>query len=724
MEIFKLFGSVFVKTEDAEKSISRTEEKAESFAAKLGKGISKAVKWSGAITTATASVMTAFGTASVKSASEAETAFAKVKTLISGTDEEMQKYYDDILKGSNEAGVSFEDFSEAVYSAISASVDQADAVSFTTQAIQLAKAGFTDASTAVDVMTTAINAYGLSAKDATHISDALITTQNLGKTTVDELASSMGKVIPLASAYNVDIDNLTASYAQLTKGGIATAEATTYMKGMFTELAKEGSGVSEILKDKTGKSFSELMQSGMSLGEVLGIIYDSVEGDSTAFAGLWSSTEAGTGALALVGAGVEEFNETLGAMRDSTDATTTAYGTVTDTLASKIEKIKVIFSNISTQMGNVLLPIVEKVADHIIQAMPTIQGIIEGLLPVMTMLFDGLLPPLLELTESIFPILVELVNALLPPVVSIVQTLLPVLVSLFEPLLPLIQMAAGLLSPLVEIVVAFLQPLTMLMDGILQPIIAHLSSLASTVSEVVVPVLKKISEVVKTVLNPAFSDMKNVLKPVLDFISTAFKAVYETVGGVITKMASGIRQAFDGIRDKVTTAVTAVRDVIKNVFGSIAGIVKAPVNALITIINKMIGALNALSFDVPDWVPIIGGENFGFHLKEIPLLERGGVLKKGQRGFLEGNGAEAVVPLDQNRKWISAVAENMDQETGNSTLWNRVMELLTEIVRLLQPDTVNETIIPIYIGNDRLIDELVVEARNNIKVRSGGWSDA
>ena len=53
---------------------------------------------------------------------------------------------------------------------------------------------------------------------------------------------------------------------------------------------------------------------------------------------------------------------------------------------------------------------------------------------------------------------------------------------------------------------------------------------------------------------------------------------------------------------------------------------------------------------------------------QIPLLEKGGILEKGQIGFLEGNGAEAVVPLDRNRKWIHAVANDLKQEMGGNKI--------------------------------------------------------
>lgn len=58
-----------------------------------------------------------------------------------------------------------------------------------------------------------MNAYRLSADKVGSVSDILITTQNLGKTTVNDLAASIGNVIPVASAYGVQLDNLSSALA-------------------------------------------------------------------------------------------------------------------------------------------------------------------------------------------------------------------------------------------------------------------------------------------------------------------------------------------------------------------------------------------------------------------------------------------------------------------------------------------------------------------------------
>ena len=284
-------------------------------------------------------------TSSVDIGASFETALAKVSTIADTSKVSVGDLNKQILDTSGSMGVAAADIAEAAYQAISAGQDTANAVAFAGQASKLAAAGFTSSSSAVDILTTALNAYGLSADQATHVSDVLLTTQNLGKTSVDELSSSMGKVIPLAAAYGVTVENLSSGLAVMTANGIATAEATTYTKSMLNELGDAGSTVGKILQKQTGKSFAQLNAEGKSLGDVLQILYQSVGGSSTAFAGLWSSVEAGTGALSLASGGAEHFNDVLGQMQNSAGATETAYETMTDTFQHKVETMQTAAQN-------------------------------------------------------------------------------------------------------------------------------------------------------------------------------------------------------------------------------------------------------------------------------------------------------------------------------------------------------------------------------------------
>lgn len=290
------------------------------------------------------------------SAAQFESSIAKVSTIADTSQVSLSTIESDIMALSRATGQGAGDLTEASYQAISASVDTAYAVKFVDEANKLAVGGFTGQATAADVLTTAINAYGLAVSEATQVSDMLITTQNLGKTTVDELAQNMGRVIPLAAAYNVEMDNLSAGYAILTKNGIATAESTTYLKSMLNELGDTGSAVAGVLQEQTGQSFAQLTESGYSLGDVLTVIGDSVKGDTTAFNNLWGSQEAGIGALALFNAGAAEFNSTLGKMRDSAGATEKAYMTMTNTTEHAQKRMQNAFGNLGITIGSQLNP--------------------------------------------------------------------------------------------------------------------------------------------------------------------------------------------------------------------------------------------------------------------------------------------------------------------------------------------------------------------------------
>lgn len=345
--------------------------------------------------------------ASVKLASDYTDAVAKVGTVADLQSVPLEKLRDDMLQLSTETGRGAGEIADATYQAISASVDTADAVSFVGTSVGLAKAGFLETADAVDVLTTIINAYGLEASDAGRLSDILIQTQNDGKTTVNELSQSMGQVIPLASAYGVNIENLAASYAQLTKNGVATAQAGTYLKSMLNELGDSGSDVGEILKSKTGKSFGQLMNDGMSLGDVLGILNDSVNGDSEALAGLWSSSEAGTGALSILSSGVGAFNDELGNMQDSTGNVADALETLSTPSAKAQESLNAV-KNAGIELGSAAL---EAIAPLLEQLAETVKSLTER--------FSNLSPATQTVIVAVMAIL-----AALGPVIIIIGTLI------------------------------------------------------------------------------------------------------------------------------------------------------------------------------------------------------------------------------------------------------------------------------------------------------------
>lgn len=413
-----------------------------------------------------------------------ESAMAKVGTIADTAKVPLKSLSSQVLQVSGDMRIGANEIAEAAYQAISAGQDTGNAVAFAGQASMLAKAGFTSSASAVDILTTALNAYGKGADEAGHVSDVLLTTQNLGKTSVDELAGSMGRVIPLAAAYNVSLENLSSGLAIMTANGIATAEASTYTKSMLNELGDTGSAVGKILQQQTGKSFAELNADGKSLGDVLQVLYGSVGGNATKFAGLWSSVEAGTGALSLASSGADKFNGVLQQMQADSGATQTAYDTMTDTMAYKLDGVKTNAQNLGTALfdavsgrlgeavtlaGGYLQTLSESVQQN------GIAGLAEGLAAVFTDLTTNVGPQLLQTGTAL---LGKLGEGLVTGIPQLLAQALPVAASL----------ASGLRENAGQLVDAGIQFILNLATGLmngLPTMIAYLPGIVSDIAGII-----------------------------------------------------------------------------------------------------------------------------------------------------------------------------------------------------------------------------------------------
>ena len=152
---------------------------------------------------------------------------------------------------------------------------------------------------------------------------------------------------------------------------------------------------------------------------------------------------------------------------------------------------------------------------------------------------------------------------------------------------------------------------------------------------------------------------KNVLKPILS--------------GIITFLTG----AFTGDWKK---AWEGVETVLKGILNGIIGAIEWMVNRAIDGLNGIIEGLN----EVISKAGSLLGLNIAIPLipkLALPRLEEGGILAKGQIGLLEGSGAEAVVPLDQNQAWISAVARDMESAVGGGA--TQVLERILDVLQTM-----------------------------------------
>ena len=262
-------------------------------------------------------VAAATGTALTKMAWDFEDGMAKVSTIADTTEVPISDLEKQIKQLSDSTGVEAGEIAENVYNAISAGQKTGDAVNFVSKATDLARAGFAETGDALDVLSTIMNAYGLEASEVDKVSNDLIMTQNLGKTTVAELSSSMGKVIPTAKSTGVNLDELCGAYAVMTSNGVATAETTTYLNSMLNELGKQGSTAANAFAAGTehikegGLTMAEAMEQGWSLSDVLSVLDEQAAASGTSINNMFSSAEAGKAANKNAGL---EFGQTISAM--------------------------------------------------------------------------------------------------------------------------------------------------------------------------------------------------------------------------------------------------------------------------------------------------------------------------------------------------------------------------------------------------------------------------
>lgn len=196
------------------------------------------------------------------------------------------------------------------------------------------------------------------------------------------------------------------------------------------------------------------------------------------------------------------------------------------------------------------------------------------------------------------------------------------------------------------------------------------------------PALKAIGDFISNVLAPTFKWVfENVITPVAD---AAFKGIgnlwSNSLKPILEAMIDFIKNVFSG---NFAGAWQNVLDAFDAVWQGIVEVVKYPINAAIGLINKFIESINGLK--IPDWVPGMGGTGI-LNISKIPLLAEGGVLERGQVGLLEGSGAEAVVPLEHNKRWISAVADDMAGAMGGGqteALLRELIDLQRRTMRLI-----------------------------------------
>lgn len=406
--------------------------------------------------------------------------------------------------------------------------------------------------------------------------------------------------------------------------------------------------------------------------------------------------------------------------------------------------LETLLPGIGGELGQTLTSALQSIFETLQAILPTILSLVNTLLPPLLQIVQTILPPLTNLINMLLPPIVQIVSQILPILISILQPVLELLQPILDLLNPIINLILMILDPLMELINMILPPLVEVISliseeilGVLKPILEWFCEMLEITLEAAIIAIMAVINNCRKSFSMAWKGIKKVwnaapafFKGIWNGIKSAFAAVGKFFKGIFTTAWNGIKsvwsavtgffsgiwngikgifsavgtwfsgifgKAWAGIKNAFSPMVKFFSDTwqkIKNIFSKVGtaiadgikGAVTAAINGILgtatKIINGFISAINAC-ISVINAIPGVSINKLD-KLNAQQLAE-GGVLKKGQVGILEGNGAEAVVPLEKNTEWISKVADQMAAATGrtvdNESESSKVLYLILDVVR-------------------------------------------
>ena len=171
-----------------------------------------------------------------------------------------------------------------------------------------------------------------------------------------------------------------------------------------------------------------------------------------------------------------------------------------------------------------------------------------------------------------------------------------------------------------------------------------------------------------------FSNVGGWFKSKFQSAWTGIKSVFSSWGSFFGGLWTKIKSKFSSIGSSLGSSMGSA---VKSGMNRVIGAIQNTINKGIGLINSAIRLANKLPGIKVGTVPTL----------TLPRLARGGVLERGQVGILEGSGAEAVVPLEHNKAWLSRVAEDLNalqlQHSPSAVDTDRIITMLQHIADLI-----------------------------------------
>ena len=350
-------------------------------------------------------------------------------------------------------------------------------------------------------------------------------------------------------------------------------------------------------------------------------------------------------------------------------------GDVISNVLSKIDTSGI--TKITSQVSEVLAPAFDKVKDAIDKMKIALEPIAKDILA-----------KIIEAIQNIVNQAQKILSVVGPPILAIIKMVISNIVGLIPVITSILSIVGNVVSGIISfisMVISYVGSAISTILSIIMPIVQIIASIISNIWSLIVTVATniwgKISEVVSAIIQFAsglfqsissifesiwnvikgvFDNIGNIVQNVIDIIDSSFAGVKDTISNVFDDVWSKVKIVMDKVGNKISNVLHGIQNAwsglkgfVGGVFNGIEGAVQSLVGSVKGMVNGVIGGING-AISIINKIP-------GVSIGKIPKLERGGVLKRGQIGLLEGNGAEAVVPLERNKAWIRAVAKDMAQ---------------------------------------------------------------
>lgn len=364
-----------------------------------------------------------------------------------------------------------------------------------------------------------------------------------------------------------------------------------------------------------------------------------------------------TVAIQSIQQGFAKVGEVISSVFGSIDTSgiTNIVSQVSDVLAPAFDKVK----GAIEQMKVALEPIAKDILSKIIEV---IQNIVNQAQKILTVVG----PPILAIIQKIISVVTEMIpviTSILTVVGSVISGIISFVVMVISYIGSAISTILSIVMPIVQIIASIISNIWSLIVTIATNVWSKISEVVSAIIQFVSGLFQSISSVFESIWNVikvVFDNVGNIIQNVIDIIDSSFTGVKDTISNVFDDVWSKVKVVMDKVGNKISNVLQGIKNAwsgltgfVGGVFGGIESAVSSLVGSVKGMVNGVIGGING-AISIINKIP-------GVSISKIPKLERGGVLKRGQVGLLEGNGAEAVVPLEKNKAWIRAVAKDMVQ---------------------------------------------------------------